>query len=68
MLSKKKSQMTEFNRALDVALIHSAGNAELFAFHLTAPLAGWMAQGLLQERTAKAAISLLHQLHPAIKV
>ena len=61
-------QMTQLNDALALALHHSDGNAEAFAFHLTAPLAGWMAQGMLNEDTAMAAIKLLHQLHPNVKV
>lgn len=68
MTFEKKNQMPELDRALELALMHSAGNAEAFAFHLTAPLAGWMSQGFLRKETATAAIRLLHQLHLAIKV
>ena len=60
--------MTHLNEALALALLHSDGNAQAFAFHLTAPLAAWMAQGMLDEDTAMEAIKLLHQLHPNLKL
>ncbi|CAN7781128.1 hypothetical protein LJR296_008011 [Cupriavidus necator] len=60
--------MTQLNDALALALHQSDGNAQAFAFHLTAPLAAWMAQGLLDEDTAIEAIELLHQLHPNVKL
>lgn len=59
--------MKELNEALVLALHHSDGNAEAFAFHLTAPLAAWMAQGMLDEDIAMSAIRLLHQLHHFVK-
>lgn len=60
--------MNELNEALALAVRNSDGNAQMFAFLLTAPLAGWMGQGMLDEGTAMAAIKLLHQLHPNVKV
>ena len=60
--------MIELNAALKLALQHSDGDPEAFAFHLTAPLAGWMGQGLLDEETAVKAIDLLHKLHPHFTV
>jgi hypothetical protein len=61
-------QMADLNRALAVALDHSNGNAQALVFHLTAPLAGWMCQGLLDQNITTAVIKLLHQLHPDIKI
>jgi hypothetical protein len=60
--------MNELNDALKLALESSNGNPEAFAFYLTAPLAGWMTQGMIDADTALEAIRLLHQLHPSISV
>lgn len=60
--------MTALNEALALALHHSDGNAEEFALYLTAPLAAWMEQGMLDKDIAMSAIRLLHQLHPNVKV
>lgn len=64
----RTESMKALNEALALALHHSAGNAEAFAFHLTAPLAAWIGQGMLDEDIAMSAIRLLHQLHPSFKV
>jgi len=68
LTAEQQPGIAELNRALVIALTNSSGNAQSFAFHLTAPLAAWSGQGFLDEGTAMAAISLLHQLHPDVKV
>lgn len=59
--------MQKLNDALKLAVEQSDGDAQLFALLLTAPLAGWMVQGFLDEDVASRAIALLHQLHPDVK-
>ncbi len=61
-------KMKELNDALKLVLDGAEGAPDMFAFLLTAPLAGWMAQGMLDEDSAMAAIGLLHRLHPSVQV
>lgn len=60
--------MKQLNDALKLAVEGAEGDAELFALLLTAPIAGWMTQGLLDEVVAAQAIALLHQLHPNVQI
>jgi len=60
--------MQQLNDALKLAVEQAQGDAELFALLLTAPLAGWMVQGFLDEDVASKAIGLLHQLHPNVRI
>jgi len=53
---------------LRLAVEGANGDAEMFAFLLTASLAGWMMQGMLDENVSSEAIRLLHQLHPNVGV
>lgn len=62
------NELIELNEALKLAIERADGDAEKFAFLLTAPLAGWMMQGMLDKETATEAIRLLHQLHPNVTV
>jgi hypothetical protein len=70
-INGRKMMTTEFNElneALKMAVDGADGDAEMFAFLLTAPIAGWLGQGMLDEDTALSAIQLLHQLHPNVTV
>lgn len=61
-------KLIELNDALRLAVEDANGDAEMFAFLLTAPLAGWMMQGMLDEDVSSEAIRLLHRLHPNVSV
>lgn len=60
--------MSKLNEGLKIALAQAGGDAEGFAFHLTAVLGAWMGEGGLDEDVAWATIQLLHQLHPSISI
>ena len=62
------NRLIELNDALKLAVEGAEGNAEKFALLLTAPLSGWMMQGMLEEEVSLEAIRLLHQLHPNVSV
>lgn len=62
------ASLAQVNAALELAVAHAAGDAEAFVFQLSAALAGWMGQGMLDEHVASKSIQMLHQLHPSIVV
>lgn len=61
-------EMVQMNHALTIAVAHANGDAEAFAFHLSAALDGWMSQDMLDADTAMASIRLLRRLHPSISI
>lgn len=62
------ASLAQVNAALELAVAHAAGDAEAFVFQLSAALAGWMGQGMLDKQIATKSIQMLHQLHPSISV
>lgn len=60
--------MLQLNEALAMALENAEGDPQAFAFYLSAALAGFMGQRMLNEHVAMQSIRLLHQLHPSISV
>lgn len=56
----------KLNSDLKLAVTDAEGDPQRFAFLLTASLASWMAQGMLDQDTAMQAIRLLHKLHPNV--
>lgn len=60
--------MSKLNEGLKIALALAGGDAEAFAFQLTATLGAYMGEGGLEDEVAWPAIKLLHQLHPSISL